>query len=583
MDTQDTNAPIQAVTLAETSKKSKADIVLRLREIADAAEIVDRHELEGLKQQFYKQRSAELAVQRQAYLEAGGDEATYEPLPDPLEEEFKQAMAIIKQQRSDHFSAIEKEKAENLQKKLAILERLKAICDIPQDASKNYPEVKQIQEEWNAAKLIPAASVNETWKRYSLYIDQYYDSLNLNNAFRDYDFRKNLEIKQRLVEAVEALAKQDDVISAYFQKLKFHEQYQETGPVAKEHRQEVWDRFKEASDIINRRYQDHFEQQKRAEEENLAGKTALCETLEAIDLAAIKSLADWEKKTAEVLAIQTAWKTIGFAPRKVNDKIFERFRAACDAFFAAKQDYFKERKETQNDNLAKKKALCEQAEALLERTDWRNPAARLIKLQKAWRTIGQVPKRMNDAVWKRFLTACDTFFNRQKEAQSQMRAEENSNLAQKKAILAQAAELQKGDAAALSEETIRELLTQWSAVKHVPMKERDRLNKQFDAAVEALYEKLGISPVQRKLASFAQDMANKDTQSLFFQRGKMVTLQENLRKEIQTYENNLGFFNANSKKGANPFAEEINNNIAKLKGDLALVEEKIRWIEEALK
>lgn len=417
--------------------KSKSEIIERVKEIAHSDEHPQKGEIDYLKTIFYKLHFAEREADMKAYLEGGGDPANYKVLPDEDEEVFKAEMGVIKEKRAKLFLEQEKEKQENLKKKLDIIEKIKAMVTSPEEANKSYQDFKKLQQEWKEIKLVPAEKANELWRNYQLYVEQYYDLLKLNSEAREYDFKKNLEIKTKICEAAEKLGTEEDVISAFHQLQKLHQEFRETGPVAKELREEVWARFKAASTIINKRHQQHFESLRAKEEDNLTKKTALCEKIEEIAKEEIKTAGEWEKKTKDIIAIQAEWKTIGFAPQKMNVKIFERFRAACDDFFSKKAEFFKNMKQQFAENADKKRALIEQAKALQDSTEWKSTSDKLIALQKEWKTIGMVPKKLGDKLWNEFLTACNHFFEARNSANAGTRNEERTNLEKKRGIIEQ--------------------------------------------------------------------------------------------------------------------------------------------------
>ena len=525
------------------------------------------------------------AVDGSLAIMVGGSEEDYAPQSDAIEEEFKNVMAIIKEKRSAQMAELERQKEENLQIKLSIIEELKELVESPDDANKSYTEFKKLQQQWNETKLIPQAKVNELWKSYQLYVEKFYDILKLNNEFREYDFKKNLEIKNRLCEAAEKLADEEDVISAFHQLQKLHQEFRDTGPVAKELRDEVWNRFKAASTVVNRRHQQHFEALKEAEQHNLDQKTVICEIVESIEYDELKTFSAWENKTQEVIALQTKWKTIGFAPQKMNVKIFERFRHACDDFFKKKGEFFKTLKEGMNENLEKKKALCEKAESLKESTDWKATADTLTKLQKEWKTIGPVPKKHSDTIWKRFISACDYFFEQKNKATSSQRSVELENMEKKKEIITRLSAIDESIDTEEASKQVRELMKEWGTIGHVPFKEKDKLYKQYHSLVDQLFERFNISASNRKLSNFKSNISNIQSggsQTLYREREKLVRAYENMKSELQTYENNLGFLTSASKKG-NSLLTELNRKVEKLKADLELVLQKIKVIDESIK
>ena len=560
--------------------ETKAEVLERIREIAHGDETPQKEEVDYLKTVFYKLHIAERDAQFKAFTDGGGDPAAYQIMPDKDEEAFKAEMGIIKEKRAQLFKELEAEKESNLKKKLDIIEKIKAMVTSPEEANKSYKEFKALQDEWKEIKNVPAEKANELWRNYQLYVEQFYDLLKLNSEAREYDFKKNLEIKTKLCEAAERLADESDVISAFHQLQKLHQEYRETGPVSKELREEIWGRFKAASTVINKRHQQHFEQLRAKEEDNLARKTALCEKVEAIASAESKGSGDWEKRTKEIIDIQAEWKTIGFAPQKMNVKIFERFRAACDDFFTKKAEYFKSLKDTFKSNAEKKRALIEKAKALQDSTEWKSTSDKLIALQKEWKTIGMVPKKLGDQLWEEFLGACNKFFEARNAAGAGQRSEEHQNLAKKREIIEQlkAAAEEAGEGL---QEKVQKLVEDYQAVGHVPYKEKDKLYEEYHAVLDKLYKDLNISVAKRRLNNFKQNLkqvAERGENALDSERTRLMRQYETIRQEVQTYENNLGFLNASSKKGSS-LIDEMNRKVQKLKDDMNLVREKIKAID----
>lgn len=612
-DTHDTNLPEKPVELEEEKKAAevsepattetpaeeivsekpvepvqkltKEEILAKLKEVVADVENVAKPEIDGLKQSFYKLHNAEQDAARKLFIENGGAAENFVPQTDCVEEEFKNIMSVIKEKRSALTAELEKQKEMNLQVKLSIIEELKELVESPDDANKSYTEFKKLQQQWNEVKLVPQAKVNELWKNYQLYVEKFYDLLKLNNEFREYDFKKNLEIKTHLCEAAEKLADEADVVSAFHQLQKLHQEFRDTGPVAKELRDEIWARFKAASTTVNRRHQQHFEALKEVEQHNLDQKTVICEIIEAIDYKELTNFASWESKTQEVIALQNKWKTIGFAPQKMNVKIFERFRKACDEFFRKKGEFFKSLKEGMNENLEKKRALCEKAEALKDSTDWKATADELTKLQKEWKTIGPVAKKYSDAVWKRFISACDYFFEQKNKATSSQRSVEQENLEKKKAIIEKLNAIDDQMDTEEATQLVRDLMKEWNGIGHVPFKEKDRIYKQYHSQVDKLFERFNISASNKKLSNFKSTISSiqeGSPQALYREREKLVRAFDNMKNELQTYENNLGFLTTSSKKG-NSLLTEINRKVEKLKADIELVKEKIKVADENIK
>ena len=564
--------------------KTKDEVLDRIKEIARDVDNPQKDEIDYLKSTFYKLHIAEKDANYKTYIDGGGDPEKYVMQPDEDEDVFKAEMAVIKDKRSKIFKEQESEKEDNLKKKLDIIERIKAIATTPEDANKSYNEFKKLQQDWKDIKSVPAEKANELWKNYQLYVEQFYDLLKLNSEAREYDFRKNLEIKTHLCETAEKLAEEADVISAFHQLQKLHQEYRETGPVSKELREEIWNRFKVASTTINKRHQQHFEEMRSKEEENLEKKTALCEKVEAIAAEENKGSADWEKHTKDIIEIQTEWKTIGFAPQKMNVKIFERFRAACDDFFGKKAEHFKELKEKFNENAEKKKQLCEQAEALKDSTDWKATSDKLMQLQKEWKTIGVVPKKLGDALWKQFLGACNHFFEARNAANAGQHSEEHDNLAKKRSIIEKLQNIGV-EAGENIQEMVQQLTDEYNAIGHVPFKEKDKVYAEYHEVLDKLYKELNISVAKRKLNSFRNNLKNavqEGVNSINGERARLMRQYEAIKQEVQTYENNLGFLNSSSKKG-NSLIDEMNRKVQKLKDDMELVKQKIKAIDEEYK
>ena len=566
---------------AYAPKQTKEEVIERLSEIDNDACNADKQEIDLLKQTFYKLHKAEQEAARKAFEEQSGKPEEFVPAADPLENKFKEIMSSIKEKRSEMAAEAEREKEDNLAKKLQILDKMKDLIENSDDTGKIYNEFKELQQQWNDIKQVPIGKVNELWKSYQLYTEKFYDMVKLNNEFREYDFKKNLEQKTKLCEAAEKLAAEDDVVSAFHQLQNLHQEFRNIGPVAKELRESIWARFKAASTAINRRHQQHFEELKEKEQNNLDQKTVICEIAEAMEYDTFKTFADWEDKTKEILALQAKWKTIGYAPQKMNVKIFERFRAACDEFFKRKAAFYKDIKNSMAENLEKKKALCEKAEALKDSTDWKATAEILTKLQKEWKTIGPVSKKHSDAVWKRFIGACDHFFAQKNKANSSQRSVESDNMAKKENIISQLHEIEKaGNEDESVADKIRGLIKEWNGIGHVPFKEKDRLYNDFHSTVDRLFAKLNITVSEKKLSSFKSNLSSGN--NLYRDREKLVRTYEGLKNDIQTYENNLGFLTSASKKG-NSLVQDIQRKIERLKGDMELVTKKIAAIDEKLR
>ena len=577
---------VQAAQAAqdETARKvykTKKEVLDRVREIAQSEENPRKDEIDYLKTVFYKLHFNEREAQQKAYLEQGGDPDKYVVTPDEDEEAFKAEMSIVKEKRAKIFQQQEQEKQANLEKKLDIIEKIKNMATSPDEANQSYNEFKQLQQEWKETGAVPAERASELWRNYQLYVEQFYDLLKLNSEAREYDFKKNLELKTKLCEAAEKLADQEDIISAFHQLQELHQQYREVGPVAKELREDIWNRFKAASTVINKRHQQHFEELRGKEEENLARKTALCEKAEAVAAQPNANSSDWEKRTKEIIDIQAEWKTIGFAPQKMNVKIFERFRAACDDFFGRKGEYFKQLKEKFADNAARKQALVEKAQALQDSTDWKSTSDKLVALQKEWKTIGMVPKKMGEQLWTDFQAACNKFFDARNAANAGTRGEEKANLAKKQEVIGKLKAI-TAETEGNVQEMVQKLHEEYNKVGHVPFKEKDKVYEEYHAQLDRIYKELNVSIARRKLDNFKsniKNMAQKGADALEGERSRLVRRFEGLKQDVQTYENNLGFLNASSKKG-NSLIDEMNRKVQKLKDEMELVKQKIKAIDQ---
>lgn len=566
---------------AKVQPQTKEEVISRLKELVQEADKAERAELEQLKQTYYRLHHAEVVAARDAFIAAGGAAEEFQPEADVLEEEFKAQLGLVKEMRAKLAEEQEQLKQENLRKKQEIIERIKALGADPETADKGYEEVKTLQAAWKEIKLVPAESATELWKTYHLHVEQFYDQLRLNHEFRAYDFKKNLEAKTRLCEAAEKLAEVEDPVSAFHQLQNLHQEFREIGPVSKELRDEVWNRFKEASTVVNKRHQAHFEALKAREEENLVLKTALCERVEAIDLAALSNNAAWEEATKTILETQTEWKGIGFTPKKMNAKIFERFRTACDTFFKAKTEFYKSLRDSLSENLAAKTALCEKAEALKDSTEWSATTAKLVTLQKEWKAIGPVAHKVSESIWKRFNEACNYFFEQKNAATQGQRKEEEANLEQKQGVIAKLQALLENPGDNV-QQMVRELQAEWNGIGHVPFRKKDKVYKQYREVVDRIYNELHLSAGRRHLENFKKNVADKGGNELVRERTRLMTAYEAKKAEIKNYETNLTFFSSKSKTG-NSLVEEIAKKVERLKEDLGMLAEKINTVNEQIK
>lgn len=561
-------------TVATTGKLSKEEILEKLTGLVGAAADATRNEVEALKQAYYKIHRSEVDELKKAFLTAGGEEKDFVAPEDETESKIKELLNVYKEKRAAILAEEERVKAANYALKLQLIDQLKALTESQEDFNKLYNDFKDIQQRWKEVKAVPQEHVSELWKNYQIYSEKFYDIIKINNQFRDYDFKKNLEMKTALCETVEKLQTEPDVISAFHQLQKLHQQWREIGPVAKELREDLWSRFKAASTIINKRHQEHFEGLKAKEQENLEAKTAICEQIENIDFPALKSFKDWEEKNKEVIALQDKWKTIGFAPKKSNVKIFERFRAACDVYFNRKSEFYKNIKDEMEKNLELKKVLCEKAEALKDSTDWKSTTEKMIALQKEWKTIGSVARKHSDAVWKRFISACDYFFEQKNKNASSQKSVEQTNLAAKKALIEKINTIDEAD----HDEALAALkgyMTEWNTIGHVPFKEKDKIYKEYHEAVDKQFDRLKVDQNDRKMQTFRNslsDMSNgeRGKGKLYGEREKLMRMYERMKNELQTYENNIGFLSISS-KGGGGLLKEMERKIDKLKDEMALI------------
>ncbi|MBQ7878281.1 MAG: DUF349 domain-containing protein [Bacteroidaceae bacterium] len=584
LSTEQSNAaeqPVEVESAESTKPDTRQEIIERLQQIAAGDDVLNcKNEAESLKVHFYKLRTAEIDEERKAFVASGGEENLFIPSPDELEESFKAAMNQIKEKRSSWLKAQEEEMQANYETKMALLKELQELVDKAEQGTPEVNEFRTLQNRWREIKNIPQDKVTPSWKQYQLLVEQFYDVLKLNNEFREYDFKKNLEIKTRLCEAAEALTGEEDIINAFRQLQQLHNEFREAGPVAPELREEIWNRFKAASTTVNRRHQEHFENKKEKERINLEQKTAICEEIEAIDPATLTTYQAWNNETEKILALQARWKEIGFAPQKMNLKIFERFRGACDEFFKHKSEFFKSIKSQQVENLERKRLLCEAAEALKESEDWKATADKLTKMQKEWKEIGAVPQKYSEALWKRFVSACDEFFEKRNKATSSQRNAEHDNLKLKRAIIEQIKAIDESLNGDEQIKQINELSAQWNTVGFVPFKEKDKIHKEFRAAINTIYERLHVNANERKLANFRNNIA-KGGNSLTRERERLIRQYESLKNEIATYENNLGFLSTSNKKGES-LVDVMRQKMEKLKGDAEVILKKIHLIEDEI-
>ena len=572
---------------AETSTTSiatyetKAEVFARLKEIAASDEEVTRQELDSLKSNFYRIHHQESEAAYKKFIDEGGNAEEYTPAPNLEEADFKEQMAIIREKRAAAAAALEQEREENYQKKLDIIEKIKTLTENPDEINRGYNDFKELQQQWNDIKEVPAEKATSLWKTYQQAVEAFYDTLKLSNELRAYDFKKNLEKKTELCEAAEKLAEEPDIIVAFRKLQQLHQDFRETGPVASDLREQIWTRFKEASTVINKRHQEYFEARKQKEEENLEKKTAICETIESINLDELKTFAEWNATSDKITALQAEWRTIGYAPQKMNTKIFERFRAACDQFFTRKSEYFQTVRDNLNQNYALKLDLVEQAEALKDSTDWKKTTDILVDLQKKWKEIGTVPKKYSDQIWERFNAACDAFFAAKKEANQGTHAEQTENLAKKKSIVERLAAIVPEEFEGDLRTHLREAQEEWNQIGHVPFKEKDKVYKLLREQMDRLYGYANQNAAKRRIDRFKESLKGGGGNDL---RSRLTRQLDILKNEIKTYENNLGFLTLSSKsKQGNALIEELNRKMEKLKADMEEVKAKIAALDDSNK
>ncbi|MDL2256872.1 DUF349 domain-containing protein [Bacteroidales bacterium OttesenSCG-928-I14] len=586
----------EEVATAETEVEAEAEVEIVIPEdrqgiievltltVEEAINESTRKKVEVLKQGFYKIKRVENEETKKAFIEAGNAEEDFKVEEDELDAKLKELLSIFKEKKAAINAEAEKVKEENLARKKEIIEKIKEMIESKDDFYKVYNEFRKLQAEWKEIKQVPQSAINDIWKEYQHYSEKFYDLVKINNEMRDYDFKKNLELKQNLIEAVERLENEADVVSAFYQLQNLHQEWREIGPVARELREDIWTQFKDASSVINKKHQQYFEELRGLEQRNLDEKTALCEEMEAIDYDKLTTFKEWDEKNKHVLELQDKWKTIGFAPKKYNVKIFERFRAACDVFFSKKGEFYKNLKGNMDENMAKKTALCEQAEALKDSQDWKSTSDKFIALQKEWKAVGPVPRKQADIVWKRFITACDFFFEEKKKHFSSQKTEEVENLKLKKDIIERINSLDQSLPAKEAVSKLHEFMAEFNQIGFVPFRDKDKIYKEYRAALDSHFDRLKVDESTRRLESFKNNFKDidpadgKSKNRLLSEREKLMRTYERLKGDIQTYENNIGFLSISS-KGGGGLVKEMQRKIESLKEELVLIEKKIEVVD----
>lgn len=571
-------------SVQSTSRLSREEIIDSLRKLVEGSVEEVKDEVDELKQAYYKQKKIEIEEARNAFIAAGNPEAEFVPMPDEQEETLKSLLSVFRERKAEYTALLEKQREENLERKQQILEEMKSITEDSDNINKQYTRFQELQQSFKEPCELPSAAVSGLWKKFQSYVENFYDLLKINKELRDYDFKKNLEQKTALCDAAEALLANDDVVAVFKQLQLLHDEWRGIGPVAKELREDLWNRFKDASTEVNKRYQSFFEARKEVERKNEEAKIALCEEIESMDLSLLTSFAQWDDATKQVLDLQGKWKTLGFASRKMNNQLFERFRKSCDEFFAKKAEYFKAVKERMAENLEKKKALCEKAEALKDSTDWKATADILIALQKEWKTIGPVAKKHSDAIWKRFVTACDYFFAQKNEQLVSTRQVEQENLENKRGIIAKLKEIDESMDSTEAVKIVRDLMALWNSIGHVPFKEKDKIYKEYQSLLDTLFSRLNMNENRNRLSNFSatvQQMADTNHDKLYRERERLLRMYEQKKGELKTYENNIGFLNISSKKSGG-LLKEMERKMQKIREDMQLIEQKVQLIDRNL-
>jgi hypothetical protein len=562
--------------------KTKAELVEALEELSKQPIDSVKDAVAQIKGAFFNIRKEEIAKEKEEFLANGNEEAAFAVKEDDDEKKIKDLLNQLKEKKAEYNAEQDAIKAENLEKKTKIIDEINAISDDPDNINRQYNHVQQLQQDFKATGEVPATKVTELWKSYQLAVERFYDLLKMNKELRDYDFKKNLEVKQQLCTEAESLDEEENVVDAFKKLQALHDTWRETGPVAKEIREELWSRFKNASAIINKKYQNFFEGRKVDEKANADAKEALCEKIEAIKTDDFKSYAAWDEATKQIIALQAEWKKLGFAARKVNATLFTRFRKSCDDFFGKKAEFFKSMKESLSDNLTKKLELCEKAEALKDSTDWKKTTDAFVELQKEWKTIGPVVKKYSDSVWKRFIGACDAFFEEKKKQTSNVHSAEHDNLKNKKKIIASINEALESDDLEAGAQKVRDLMTQWQSVGHVPFKDKDKIYADYKEAIDKAFDKFDMKSTRANLANFESSINQiEGTDKVYHERERLVRTYEQKCNELKTYENNMGFFNARSTSG-NTIVKEMEQKVSKLKEEIALLEQKIKMIDNKI-
>lgn len=534
-----------------------------------------RPTVEAIKIALYKQHRAKVDAERKAFVEAGGDEAAFTPSEDAAEQRFKELFAIYREQRDRYIAQLDADKEQNLKIKLQIIEELKELVNSDETMNTTFARFRELQQQWKDTGLVPQQNVKDLWETYNLHVENFYNFIKINKELRDLDLKKNYEIKLNLCEQAEALSIDTQIVESFRKLQKLHDEWRETGPVAIEFKEALWERFKEASSRINKRHQEHFESLKAEQMKNLALKQELCEKTEALLSQPMLSRKDWNKASDELLEIQKVWRTIGFAPKKDNNRIYERFRTACDKFFEQKREYYSGVKDEMEQNLALKQELCELAESLAMSEDWKHATDELIALQNRWKQVGPVARRHSDVVWKRFRAACDKFFERKSVHFSAIDSEYEQNLQLKRALLE---EMKGADVKEGGFEAIKEWQRRWSQIGFVPIKHKDALQKEYKSIVDAMFQTLRSSEHDRSMKRFKERVSGmKGGNQLRSERERLYNKVRQMEQDIALLENNIGFFSKS--KNSEALIADVREKIERAKREMAELVEKVHLID----
>jgi hypothetical protein len=565
-------------------KYTQIELVNALRDLLDFAEDVDiKAEIETIKSVFYKQRNENIELTRIAFVEAGGREEDFIPEEDPYENDIREQLKRYGQFRKEHNKQLDTEKEDNLKKKIEIIEKIKGLINNEESINKTFNEFRELQREWREIGLVPQSKMKNLWDTYHFHVENFYDYIKINRELRDLDLKKNLELKIKLCESAEELLVEPSILKAFNTLQKYHEQWREIGPVPRDNKDDVWERFKQITSIINKKHQEFFESKKTDQKKNFDAKTALCEKVEEICSSEITNYKDWDNKSKELVELQKIWRTIGFAPKKDNNKIYDRFRTACDTFFTKKREFYSKNKEEQQNNLQQKIDLCLQAEALRDNTDWKKATMDFINIQKKWKEVGPIPRKHSDIVWKRFRAACDFFFDKKSEHFSDVDTEQVDNLKLKEDLIAELENFKSTGDVNENLRLLKDIQRRWTEIGHVPFKKKDAIQNKFREEIGKLFDQLSINEDKRnmlkfktKMSSFSESMRGQSKMRM--EREKYMNKLKQLENDLVLLDNNIGFFTKS--KNADALIEDVKKKIEDTRQKIESLKEKIRVIDE---